>query len=156
MRRKLILTLSSLLICALSGIYLYSCFAAPTNTPCTPIRYPDGDKLEVESAKIYSFETNDAYSEIVDFYQKNLNFNPLLQNKYGSINWKAYPIQDNGILYLCGAVLDGYTSEIGCIHVSEKSGKGVIDITWSYLVDGPAVSCDVLPGIEPEDYLKTP
>jgi hypothetical protein len=143
-------------MCALSSMYLYSCFAAPTNTPCTPIGYPDGAKLDVESGKIYSFETDDTYSEVVGFYQENLNFDPSLKNKYGPINWRAYPIRDDGVLYVCGAVLDGYTSEIGCIHVVEKYGKGFIDITWSYLVDGPAVSCDVLPEIEPEDYLIGP
>ena len=156
MRHKRYLILGLFSLSLLCGIYLYSCFAPPTNTPCAPIEYPNGNKSDVESRKIYTFETNDTYADVVAFYETRLKDEPPPEDNYGPITWDAYPIRNDGILFVCGSILDGYTSEIGCIYVREKSGKGVIDITWSYQVDGPAVSCDVLPGIEAEDYLKTP
>ena len=158
-----ILFLLFLLVCVFGVILFWTfmpptiwMFLTPTNTPCTPISYPEGNKLRWDSTKIYNLETNDAYSDVVDFYKSRLT--PALSSKdsYDPINWDAYPIRDVGMLFVCGSLLDGYTSEIGCIYVSEKSGKGVIDITWSYLISGPAVPCDVLPGIEPVDYLPTP
>jgi hypothetical protein len=143
-------------ICVLFLYWMFYPIFPPRDTPCTPISYPDGNPLKVKSTKIYTFETNDPYPEVVNFYQSNLNFDPSLKNKHGSINWTAYPIPQKGVLFMCGALLDGSISELGCIHVREEAGKGIIDLTWSYQVDGPAYSCYMLPGIEPEDYLVVP
>jgi hypothetical protein len=156
MKRKIFIALSILIPCIFCSVYLYSYFAPPTNTPCTPIGYPDGNKLEVESTKIYTFETNEAYSDVINFYRESLKFDPPVRDNYGEITWQEYPIRDIGILFLCGSILDGYTSELGCIFVQEKDGLSMINIIWSYQVDGPATSCYVLPDIEPEDYLRTP
>lgn len=156
MKHNRYLVLGLFLSCLLCGLYLYSCFAPPTNTPCTPIEYATGDKLDVDSGKIYTFETNDAYADVLAFYEAGLKTELPPEDNYGPITWDAFPIGNNRILFVCSSILDGYTSEIGCIYVRERTGEGVIEITWSYQLDGPAKSCDVLPGIEPEDYLQAP
>jgi hypothetical protein len=116
-----------------------------------PIEYPNGNKLDVESTEIYTFETDTTYSELLDFYRTNLKFDPPLRTKYETVEWVEYPIRDIGVLFQCGSILNGYELELGCIFVNEKKGKGVVDITWSYS-EGAATPCYVLPEIEPEDY----
>ena len=154
MKHKRSLALGILSLSLLCGVLLYSCFAPPTNTPCTPIEYPNGNKLDVESGKIYTFETNDAYADVVAFYETTLNSEPRPEDSYGPIIWDVYPIREEGVLFECFSILDGILAETGCIYVSEKYGKGAIDMTWSY-AEVEAAPCYVLPGIEPEDYLIT-
>jgi hypothetical protein len=120
-----------------------------------PIEYPGGNTLDVESTEVYTFETDTTYSELLDFYRINLKFDPPLITKYETVEWKEYPIRNVGVLFECGSKLNGYELELGCIFVHDKNGKGVVDITWSYS-EGAAIPCDVLPGIEPEDYLIVP
>lgn len=156
--RKMILPstlLGLIILIAICGSFLYGMFRAPTNTPCTPISFPDGNPLNVESTKIYTFEPASSYAEVVDFYRTHLKFDPPLKTKYETVEWVEYPIRDVGILFKCGSKLNGSELELGCVFVRNENGQGIVDITWSY-AEGAAAPCYVLPGIEPEDYLKTP
>jgi hypothetical protein len=143
------------MLIGICGSVLYGMFRAPTNTPCTPISYPEGNRLDVESTKIYTFEPASSYADVVDFYRTHLKFDPPLKTKYETVVWREYPIRDIGILFQCGSKLNGYEVEQGCIFVHKNLGKSVVDITWSY-AEVAATSCYVLPEIEPEDYLITP
>lgn len=127
----------------------------PKNTPCNPISYPDGVRLDVKSTKAYTYETISSYNDVVDFYRTHLKFDPPLKTKYETVEWIEYPIRESGVLFQCGSKLNGYELELGCIFVHDENGKGIVEITWSYS-EGAATPCYVLPGIEPEDYLKIP
>lgn len=157
LKKILLVTLLGLLILVgLWGFLWGWTYYNPRNATCIPISYPDGAMLDVESFEVYTFETNAAYSEVVDFYRTNLKFDPPLKTKYEDvIEWDEYPIRDVGILFECGSKLNSYQLELSCIFVRDENGKGVIDITWSY-ADNAAAPCYTLPGIEPEDYLQTP
>ena len=156
--RKIILLsalLGLLVVLGICGSFAYWMFRTPTNTPCTPILYPEGNRLDVESTKVYTIETVATYSDLVAFYRTNLKFDPPLKTKYETVEWVEHSIRDVGILFQCGSKLNSYELELGCIFVHEENGKGIVDITWSYS-EGAATPCYVLPEIEPEDYLKTP
>lgn len=147
--------LALILLIGICGSILAWIMCAPTNTPCTPIEYPNGNKLDIESTEIYTLQTDRSYSDLLDFYRSNLKFDPPLVTKYELVEWREYPIRDIGILFRCGSKLNGYELELGCIFVRDENGRGTVDITWSYS-EGAATPCDVLPGIELEDYLGTP
>jgi hypothetical protein len=72
MNSKILAVSSVLILGGLCGVYLYSCFAPPKDTPCMPIDYPNGNKLNIKSTMILTFETNAKYPDVVDFYRTNL------------------------------------------------------------------------------------
>src|SRR5688572_11054290 len=81
-------------------------FYAPVNTPCVPISYPDGARFDLKSYEVYTFETNTAYTDVVDFYRTHLKFDPPLRTDYDdTVEWNEYPIRDIGILFECYANL---------------------------------------------------
>ena len=91
--KRLYIVLSIFLLCTLCGGILYSCFSPPSNTPCMPIDYPAGKKIEAEQREIYTFETSDTYDEVYRFYRGNLELNPLTGNEYQWATWREYPIR---------------------------------------------------------------
>lgn len=149
MRRKPFVFYLILVFCIFCGVILYSCFAPPANTPCTPLGHPDGKKLYIESTKIYTFQTNAPYSDVVDFYRTH---NPPREDKDNKIDVKEYDIHDRGILFVCFHVLGGFLGdevEIGCVFVRDEKGQGVVDVAWSYGATTTA-GCDyMLPDIAP-------
>ena len=152
--KNILLVISALLISSLCSVCLYSSFMPPTNTPCMPIGYPEGKKIDAGQGKIYTFESIDAYHHIIAFYRANLKFDPPIEDRNGPIVWKEYPIRNIGVLFECGSSLNYYESELSCIFIHNKEGGVTIDIIWSYN-QGPGIPCYVLPEIEPEDYLIT-
>lgn len=143
-----------ILIIVCSSISLWM-FRTPSNTPCTPIGYPEGTRLKIIPSEIYSFETDTEYANVVDFYRDHLILIPPEKTQYETVKWNEHSIQNNGVLFHCGSKLNKYELELGCIYVHEKDENAVIDILWSY-AEGAATPCYILPNIEPEDYLNNP
>lgn len=149
--KKSYIAFSVLLLCVFCSGLLYSCFRPPANTPCMPIDYPDGKKIEAKQRKIYTFETSDPYDDVYKFFRMNLKLDPQTNNSYELATWKEYSIRDIGILFECVSKLNSYESELGCIFVNKKEGNVVVYAMWSYN-EGPGIPCYFLPEIEPDDY----
>lgn len=149
---KLHIVISIFLLCALCGGTLYSCFSPPQNTPCMPIDYPEGKKIEAEQYKIYTFQTKDSSDVVYEFYKTTLEMNPLPDDDYQLATWREYSIRDIGVLFECVSRLNNYESELGCIFVNKTDERTVVYTMWSYN-EGPGMPCYDLPEIEAEDYL---
>ncbi len=149
---KLSIVFSMFLLCILCGGILYSCFRPPSNTPCMPIDYPLGKKIEAEQHKTYTFKTSDAYDDVYRFYRGKLELNQQIGDKYELATWREYPIRDIGVLFECLSYLSKNETELGCLFVNKtEGGKVVIYAMWSYN-EGPGIPCYYLPEIEAEDY----
>ena len=116
--------------------------------------YPDGNKLAIESTKFYTFQTNDPYSKVVDFYRTHFVLNQSHKNSKKELSLNEYSIRDRGILFVCFHILGGFFGdevEIGCVHVRDENGLRIVDVAWSYGATTTA-GCDyMIPSIKLED-----
>ena len=115
--------------------------------------------MDIESTKFYTFETNDPYPNVVDFYRTHLVIDPSRKDRDKEVDIDEYSIRGSGILFVCFHILGGFFGdavEIGCVFVRDEDGLGIVEVAWSYRATTTAGCYYMLPDIEPEDYLITP
>ena len=100
-------------------------------TKCVPVKYPEGEFIELESHKINLYHTSESVDQVASFYQGFFSLAmPGESSQFSSGQWFYQSKEKYGAHFRCSNALSRLDSETGCIFLHETKEGTAIELTW--------------------------